>query len=215
MSKKIEKLYSRQAKRYDWTEKIYRLFGFREEKYRRAVIAVLDLQEGDTVIDLGCGTGKNFEQILQKIGRTGILIGVDLTAAMLAQAQKRIDKNDWQNVTLVHTDVADYEFPVQFPADGILSTFALSFSADYAQVIQRSAAALAEKSGTFAVADMCWSDNLPRWLMWIGTKFAAPFGVSETSLRRDLLGEIGRNFPQTEQTLYYFDTVFVAAGINL
>lgn len=212
MSKKIEKLYSRQAKTYDWTEKIYRLFGFREEEYRHIAIEALDLQAGDTVIDLGCGTGKNFAPLLEKIGRTGILIGVDLTAAMLEQAQEKIDENDWQNVTLVHADVADYQFPDQFPPDGILSTFALGFSADYAQVIERSAAALAEKSGTFVIADMRWSDKLPRWLMRIGTKFAAPFGVSETSLKRDLMGEIGRTFPKTEQTLHYFNTVFVAVG---
>lgn len=211
MSKKIETIYTRSAPTYDWTEKVYRLFGFREELYRKRTIAALNLQAGATVVDLGCGTGKNFEQLLAQISVEGQIIGVDLTAAMLQEAQKKIDKNGWHNVTLVHADVADYNFPAQ--VDGVLSTFALGFSADYAQVIQRAAAALSP-NGQLAIADMRWSDDLPRWMMRVGTRFAAPFGVSEESLKRDIVGEIGRNFDQSTHTFYYFNTVFVAVGTN-
>ncbi len=160
MSEEIEKIYTRHAPRYDLTEKVYRLFGFQEEQYRRDAIAALDLKQGDTVVDLGCGTGKNFAQILEKIGADGTLIGVDLTARMLRQAQRKIDKHNWQNVTLVHSDVADYRFPERI--DGVLSTFALSFSVEYASVIQRSAQALRSTNGRIAIADMCWSDSNSR-----------------------------------------------------
>lgn len=207
----IESLYAQRAERYDLTEKVYRLFGFREELYRREAIAALKLQPGDTVVDLGCGTGKNFAHLLEKIGRTGTIIGVDLTAAMLAQAQQKIERNGWSNVQLINADVGDFVFPAQ--ADAVLSTFALSFSADYAQVIQRSAHTLTD-SGRLAIADMQWTDQLPTWLMRVGTRFAGLFGVSHTSLKRDLAGAIEQTFPKSLIKPFYFNTVFVGVGSN-
>lgn len=205
----IAKLYTKRAARYDLTEKIYLPFGFREERYRRDAIAALDLQVGDTVIDLGCGTGKNFAQLLEKIGPTGTLIGVDLTAAMLTQAQKKIDQQGWRNVQLINADIADFVFPQQ--VDAIISTFALSFSAEYATVIERSAAVL-KPTGTLVIADMQWTDTLPPWLMRVGTRFASLFGVSTRSLKRNLAETIRIHFPITTITAYYFGTVFVGVG---
>lgn len=210
MSKRIEQLYTHHAPIYDLTEKVYRLFGFQEKRYRRDAIATLNLNVGDTVVDLGCGTGKNFAQILEKIGADGHLIGVDLTAAMLKQAQRKIDKYNWHNVTLVHSDVADYRFPDQ--VNGVLSTFALSFSEDYAAVIERSAEALRPVDGHLVIADMCWSDELPHWVMRVGTRFAAPFGVSHASLKRDMWGSVRQNFRIANRTYYYFNTVHILKG---
>lgn len=49
--------YRKRAKRYDFTSSLYYLIGFRIEAYRRHAVATLNLQPGDTVVDLGCGTG--------------------------------------------------------------------------------------------------------------------------------------------------------------
>lgn len=53
-------------------------------------VRALKLQPGDTVLELACGTGINFSLFQQYIGPTGQIIGVDLTDAMLDQAQKRV-----------------------------------------------------------------------------------------------------------------------------
>ena len=51
----------------------------------------LGLRPGDTVVDIACGTGLNFPLLEEAIGPDGRIVGVDLTDAMLAQAQRRIE----------------------------------------------------------------------------------------------------------------------------
>lgn len=50
-------LYRKRAKRYDWTANRYYLIGFREWAYRKKAVAALCLMRGDTVVEIGCGTG--------------------------------------------------------------------------------------------------------------------------------------------------------------
>ena len=45
--------------------------------YRRLAVEMLELQPGQTVVDLGCGSGLNFELVRERIGAEGSLIGVD------------------------------------------------------------------------------------------------------------------------------------------
>jgi len=59
-----------------------------EKRLRQETIGSLNLQPGQTVLDIACGTGRNFPLILEKIGPTGRLVGVDYTDAMLARARK-------------------------------------------------------------------------------------------------------------------------------
>ena len=84
----------------------------------------LGLRAGDSVIDIACGTGLNFPLIEEAIGPEGRIVGVDLTDAMLAQAQDRIKANGWRNISLVQADAADFGFPAG--VDAILSTYALT-----------------------------------------------------------------------------------------
>lgn len=48
--------------------------------------------------------------------------------------------------------------------------------------------------------------------MRVGTRFAAPFGVSNTSLKRDLAGAVARQFTNATVTSHYLGAVFVAVG---
>ena len=114
-------IYRKRAKRYDFTANLYRLIGFREPAYRRMAVKALSLHPGDTVVEIGCGTGLNFQLLRQAVGSSGKIIGVDLTDAMLAQARKRVEDEGWSNVELVQSDAAQYEFPNG--VDGIISTF--------------------------------------------------------------------------------------------
>lgn len=69
--------------------------------YRQKAIKSLQLQSGQTVLDLGCGSGLNFELIIDAIGPQGTLIGVDFSAKMLMRAKQTIDKHGWKNVFLL------------------------------------------------------------------------------------------------------------------
>lgn len=136
----IQNLYRRRAKRYDWTANFYYLIGFREWAYRKKAVKALNLKSGDTVVEIGCGTGLNFALLQQEIGTTGRLIGVDLTDAMLDQARKRVAKRGWSNVELVQSDATQFAFPNG--VNGVISTFALTLMPEYDRIIQNGSHAL-------------------------------------------------------------------------
>jgi ubiquinone/menaquinone biosynthesis C-methylase UbiE len=75
------------------------------EPIRRKAIARLDLKAGETVIDVGCGTGLSFELLLQGIGSKGKIVGIEQSAEMMAKAQERVTQNRWKNITLVCSPV--------------------------------------------------------------------------------------------------------------
>jgi demethylmenaquinone methyltransferase/2-methoxy-6-polyprenyl-1,4-benzoquinol methylase len=68
---------------------------------RREVVASLAPRRGETILDVGCGTGRNFEQIQQRIGPGGRLIGIEQSREMLAQAHALVRRRGWTNVELV------------------------------------------------------------------------------------------------------------------
>ena len=73
---------------------------------RRTTVAQLRLESGQTVFDVACGTGENFKHIVAKIGPSGTLIGADYSEGMLAQAERKITRNQWTNVHLLHEDAS-------------------------------------------------------------------------------------------------------------
>jgi ubiquinone/menaquinone biosynthesis C-methylase UbiE len=135
-------LYRKRAKRYDRSTLLLYLAGFHHWAYRKRAVESLALCQGDTVVDLGCGTGLNFSLLQARVGQSGKIIGVDLTDAMLDQAAERVAANGWSNVELVKSDAAKYAFPSGL--EGILSTFALTLVPDFDEVVRNGALALAQ-----------------------------------------------------------------------
>ena len=136
----VIELYRRRARRYDFTANLYYLIGFRIEAYRRAAVAGLALRSGDTIVEIGCGTGLNFRLLERAVGSSGRIIGVEATDAMLDRARRRVEREGWNNVELVACDAACFDFPVGL--GGVLSTFALSLVPEYDAVIEKGARAL-------------------------------------------------------------------------
>ena len=173
--------YRRRAGHYDLTANLYYLMGFREWAYRRRAVAALGVPAGGTVVEIGCGTGLNFELLQAAVGPAGRIIGVDLTDAMLVQARRRAQERGWDNVTLVQSDALAYEFPEKI--DGILSTFALSLVPDCDQVIRNGAAALAP-GGRWVVLDLKLARRCPAWLVPLLLPLVRAFAVTRRVLDR-------------------------------
>lgn len=76
------------------------------EPLRREALDLLDLRAGDTVLDVGCGTGLSFDGLKSKVGSRGHIVGIDPSPEMLAQARVRIALHHWTGITLVPATAA-------------------------------------------------------------------------------------------------------------
>ena len=187
--------------------------GYPQRAQRLRTVQALGLRAGDTVVDVACGTGLNFSLIEEAIGPGGRLVGVDLTDAMLAQAQDRIARHGWSNVSLVQADAAAFDFPAEVSA--ILSTYALSQVPECAEVIAHGAAALSP-GGRWAVLDLQVPGRTPGWAAQLGTAMVRPFAaIDEWMTRRPweaIRAAMQEELADPSWTELFFGTAFLAAG---
>ena len=115
---------------------LYDLLSFERSVYRAGRMTAIDLlglRAGDRVLDLACGTGLSFEPLIDRIGPSGALVGVDASPQMLARAGARVQRQGWRNVRLVRADAGagralpapDHPWCDQ-PVDAVLVSYALS-----------------------------------------------------------------------------------------
>jgi trans-aconitate methyltransferase len=97
--------YTRDASLYDARTSAF-------ATYRHRLVEQLPLRPGDVVLDVGCGTGLCFEQVRERVGPAGAVVGVDASPEMLAVAARRVADHGWDNVTLVCSRVEDAALPV-------------------------------------------------------------------------------------------------------
>lgn len=71
------------------------------EPLRRMAITRLALRHGDTVLDVGCGTGLSLGLLHDAVGADGAVIGIEPCAEMIELARHRVHEQGWRNVTLL------------------------------------------------------------------------------------------------------------------
>jgi ubiquinone/menaquinone biosynthesis C-methylase UbiE len=106
--------YKRRASFYDLELALF-------EPVRRRAIARLQLRPGDTVLDVGCGTGLSFEQLQRAIGGKGRIVGIEQSPEMLELARQRVARHGWRSVSLLCSPVESAE--PQVTADAALLHF--------------------------------------------------------------------------------------------
>lgn len=173
--KQIIEIYRKRAGNYDWTANLYYLLGYREVHYRRLAVRSLGLSPGDSVLELGCGTGLNFSHLRNQAREQGRIIGLDLTDAMLDQARRRAEENAWENVELIHGDMVEIDYPS--PLDGVISTFALSLVPDIQRAVHKAHGVL-RPGGRLVILDLREPDNFLKILRPLILPVERPFGVT-------------------------------------
>lgn len=209
----IIRTYQKRATNYDITANLYYLFGYREWAYRRMAVKALKLKQGDTVLDLACGTGINFPLYQQSIGPSGRIIGVDLTPAMLVQAQKRVKNNDWQNVALIHHDAATYRNTST--VDAVISTYAFSIFPNIEQVI-KNVPNLLQPYGRFVLLELQIPSYWPKQLAKIAVALMKPFALDDEWVKNRPWELIQRKIRQLFIDVHveerYFGLTYIISG---
>ncbi|MFC5970720.1 class I SAM-dependent methyltransferase [Halomarina salina] len=100
--------------------------------WRRAAADALDLEQGDTVVEMGCGTGANLPFLRERVGSEGRVLGIDLTRPLLVSARSRIDRHGWSNVAVAQ---ADATAPPVAQADAVLGSFVVGMLPDPAGAV--------------------------------------------------------------------------------
>jgi demethylmenaquinone methyltransferase/2-methoxy-6-polyprenyl-1,4-benzoquinol methylase len=115
------------ASRYDRLARWYRFAGpliLLAPGFRRKTVKRLGLKRGDTVLEIGCGTGRNLALLRDAVGAEGVVIGIDASGGMLTQARQLVEHHHWENVRLIQQDAATLELDDQIDA----VFFSLSYS---------------------------------------------------------------------------------------
>ncbi len=123
---------------HDWVHQ-HALLDLQMQPILDALLARVDLETGQRVLDVGCGTGQSVIAAAKAVGPQGYVLGADISPPMLDLARTRAA--GLENVRFECVDVAAHDF-AQTPFDRVMSRFGVMFFADSVAAFKNIAAAM-------------------------------------------------------------------------
>ncbi len=148
---------------YDFTRKYY-LLG------RDRLLYSLELQPGDRVLEIGCGTARNLIRLAQ--GRPDIrCFGLDASNEMLATAATKVKSRRLDERITLKLGLAeelDYAktFELNAPFDAAFFSYSLSMIPSWSKAIDAALANI-KRGAAFYVVDFWDQGGWPRWFRWL------------------------------------------------
>ncbi len=175
----MDDVYRGQRHIYDLTRKYY-LLG------RDRVIDEMGVPDGGTVLEIGCGTGRNLARIAYRYPGAR-LYGLDISEEMLKSASANLRRNGSINrANLAQADAAHFDALLLLGRarfDRIMFSYTLSMIPDWQSAL-RQAADLLSSQGSLHIVDFGIQEGLPGWFKQGLFAWLAKFHVEP---RADLL----------------------------
>lgn len=132
------------------------------------------LREGETVVDLGSGSGMDSFIAALRVGPAGRVIGIDMTAAQLEKSERLRARDAFRQVEFRRGYIEEVPL-ADGRAEAVISNGVINLSPDKQRVF-REAARLLRPGGRLAIADIVTDTPLPESVTCDATLWAACIG---------------------------------------
>jgi len=122
----------------------------------KKLVELVNINKGDSVLDVACGTGVVTNEIQKKIGKSGYVVGLDTSSAAIKIAKKWNGRK--LNVNFVNTDAEKFNFSKKF--DVITCQYALFFFPNAQKALKNMKNSL-KKSGNIGISVHGSKDRVP------------------------------------------------------
>lgn len=145
-----------------------------------------NVQPGETVLDLGSGSGMDTFVAALKVGPNGRVIGVDMTDEQRAKAERLRDRDGFRNVSYVKGYIENVP-QKDASVDAVISNGVINLAVDKLAVF-REAVRLLRRGGRLAISDIVTEVQLPETIVCNSTLWAACIGgaAQQGSYRRQI-----------------------------
>ena len=178
----MDGVYRYQRHVYDLTRKYY-LLG------RDRLIDGLAVPPGGTVLELGCGTGRNLVQAARAFPQASFF-GLDISAEMLETAAVAVGRRDLSaRVRLARGDASDFDAETLFGRPGfdrVFISYALSMIPEWRRTVAAALDAV-DDGGSLHIVDFGRQERLPGWFRTALRAWLAKFHVSPRDSMREVL----------------------------
>lgn len=188
-AERMDRIYRWQTPLYDLTRRYY-LIG------RDRLIAELDPPVGGTVLEIGCGTGRNLISAARR-HPDARYFGIDVSRAMLEKAQASVDAARLgTRISLASADATSFDPKTLFGSssfDRVFFSYTLSMIPQWPAALDAALRASAP-DGRLLVVDFGTMERLPRWMRSALQVWLAAFSVTPRAELADELTSIAARY---------------------
>lgn len=161
------------------------------------------LKKGETVVDLGSGSGMDVFYAALKVGNEGEVIGIDMTLEQLEKSEKLRDKADFDQVIFRNSYIEEIPI-VSNSIDAVISNGVINLSSEKKKVFKEVARVL-KPGGRLVLSDIVTTLKLPENISCNATLWAACIGgAMQIDEYKELIENQGLEIVKVKDNPYEF-----------